>query len=65
MMVLQKKLYGTRDASVELGNVRRDVLQEFAQFLRCDAFSSMYQNEGKEVTVEIHQDDIHMCRRVR
>ena len=40
-----------------------DVLQEIAKRLRCDTIPSMHQHEAKELTAEIHLDDIHMCGR--
>ena len=60
VMVLRKKLYGERDASVEFGDHFAGLFSA-SDFDRCPQCPQFHFHKAMQVLVEIHQDDIHMA----
>ena len=57
-MVLDRRLYGERDASVEFNDFQADIYEDIG-FERCPQQPQFYFNRTTSVLAEIHQDDVH------
>ena len=59
VMVLLKKLYGERTASVRFEEFFSSILVEELGFDRCAAQPQFYIHRATKIALELHQDDIH------
>ena len=59
VMVLNKKLYGERSASVRFEEFFSGIMMDELGFARCDPQPQFYIHRTIKVGGELHQDDLH------
>eukprot|EP00971_Amphidinium_carterae_P344215 6484464-Amphidinium_carterae.1 len=60
VLLLKKKLYGKRDASVGFSDYMAGHILDLG-FERCEDMPCFFRHPAREYVIEVHQDDMHEC----